>query len=64
MLKNRKEINIWNSATTIIPDTPENRATLENLYNAFQGLNEKLKSFMQTPETLIEFIQSNVKLLN
>lgn len=64
VLQNRKELHLWNTASTIIPDTPENRATLENLYNAFIGLNEKLKSFMQSPEKLLEFIKSNVKLLN
>lgn len=62
--QNRKELNLYNKASTIIPDTPENRSTLENLYNAFILLNEKLKSFMQTPEKLLEFIQSNIKLLN
>lgn len=64
VMQNRKELRLWNKASTIIPDTPENRATLENLYNAFIQLNEKLKSFMSTPEKLLEFIQSNVKLLN
>lgn len=60
----RKELNLWNKAATIIPDTPENREALEYLYNALKLLNEKLTSFTATPEKLLEFIQSNVKLLN
>jgi len=62
--KDRKELCLWNTASIIIPDAPENRAILENLYNAFIQLNEKLKSFTQTPEKLLEFIQSGVKLLS
>lgn len=60
----RKELNLWNKAATIIPDTPENRETLEYLYNALKLLNDKLASFTSTPEKLLEFIQSKVKLLN
>ena len=60
----RKEIYLYGKASTIIPDTPESREMLESLYNAFVSLNEKLKLFTQTPESLLDFIQSKVRLLN
>lgn len=61
---NRRELSLWNKSSVIIPDTPHNRETLEQLYHALIALNEKLKSFTSTPEKLLEFIQSNIKLLN
>lgn len=60
----RTELRLYDGASTIIPDTPENRATLETLYNNLALLNSKIKDFTQTPETLLLFIESNIKLLN
>jgi hypothetical protein len=59
----RRELSLWGRAATIIPDTPENRETLETLYFALQGLRDKIKSFTSTPEKLIEFIESKQNLL-
>jgi len=64
ILQNRKELNLWGKICTVIPDTLENRMTLEQLYNAFMQLNKKLTEFTKTPDALLDFIQSNVKLLN
>lgn len=60
----RKEISLWNSSTTIIPDTKESRITLEEIYNAIHLLNTKLKEFTSTPEKLLGLIDSKIKLLN
>lgn len=60
----RTELNLWDSAATIIDDTPENRFTLEALYDAFVKLRDKLTSFTATPEKLLEFIASKQKLLS
>lgn len=60
----RKELSLWNKASTIIPDTEENRKTLEQLYTGLVTLNEKLKDFTSTPEKMLEFIATNVKMLN
>lgn len=60
----RKELNLYDNAATIIPDTPENRETLEYLYTALKALKNKIAGFTKTPEKLLEFIQSNVKLLS
>lgn len=62
--KNRVELNLWNKSATIIPDTPENRAVLENLYEKMKNLNEQLKGFTKTPEDLLNLINSNIKLLH
>lgn len=60
----RHELNLWNQAAIIIPDTEANRETLEYLYNAMKALNEKLASFTSTPDKLLEFIASNIKLIS
>jgi hypothetical protein len=60
---NRHEMNLWNTASTIIPDTKENRKTLEQLYINLDKLNNKLKEFTSTPEKMLEFITTNVKML-
>lgn len=60
---NRQEINLWNKAATIIPDTEENRFMLEQLYQNLQKLTKKLTEFTKTPEDMIKFITSNVKML-
>ena len=39
----RKEISLWGRSSIIIPDSPANRESLENLYNAFINLNTKMK---------------------
>lgn len=61
--KERKEISLYDKASTIIPDTPQNRETLEKLYTAFVVLNERLKEFTSSPEKLLKMISSNTKLL-
>ena len=61
---NIHELNLYHAASTIIDDTPENRATLEHLYTALFNLNKKLGEFTSTPEKLLELISSNQKLLN
>lgn len=61
---NRKQISLYTPNSTVIEDTPENRKSLELIYEALKNLNEKLKSFITTPETLIEFIASKNNLLN
>jgi len=48
----------------IIDDTPENRSALETLYKALNDLKEKLAHFTKDNNILLDFIQSNVKLLN
>lgn len=62
-IQNRKEIRLRGDYSTIIPDTPENRITLETIYKGFITLNEKLKDITKTPDVLLEFIQSNQKLI-
>lgn len=60
----RHEMSLWNEAATIIPDTKENRAMLENLYTNLDKLNNQLKKFTGSEEVMLEFISSNIKLLN
>jgi len=60
---NRTEIRLWNQSATVIPDTPQNRETLERLYDGFVKLNEKMKEFTKTPDSLIAFIDSKLKIL-
>lgn len=60
----RKELHFGRANITIIDDTPENRAALENIYNAFILLRKKLSEYTQSPEKLMELINSNIKLLN
>lgn len=64
MHESKREINLWNSSSTIIDDTPENREFLETMYKALINLNEKMKEFTKTPEALLSLISSNQKLLN
>ena len=59
----RRELTLWNEAATIVDDTPKNREMLEHLYSSMKHLNNKLKEFTETPETLLALIESNVKLL-
>lgn len=59
----RQELNLYGEASCIIPDTPENRETLESLYHNLNSLNERLKEFTATPEALLGLISSNQKLL-
>jgi hypothetical protein len=63
MNTDRKELNLWNKASTIIPDTPENRVMLEQLYSNLDKLNKKLTEFTSTPDKMLEFISSNIKML-
>lgn len=60
----RREINLYNERVTIIPDTPQNRETLETLYDGFQKLNNKMKELTETPDSLVAFIDSNLKILD
>lgn len=61
--KERRQLNLYNKASTIIPDTPENRLKLEQLYEALRILNIKLSEFTSSSDKLLEFISGNVKLL-
>jgi len=61
--QDRLEISLWNELVTVIPDTPENRKVLEDIYNAFINLNEKMKTFTKNSDSMLEFIQSKVKML-
>lgn len=60
----RYEIDLYNKASTIIPDTEENRKMLEQLYSNFKELNKRLTEFTSTPETMLELISNGVKMLN
>lgn len=61
----RKELNLWGkNSTTIIPDTPKNRQMLEKLYDNLMQLRNKLKEFTSSPETMLDFIDRGVKMLN
>lgn len=59
----RKEISVYGNNCTIIDDTPENRVFLENIYAQMEKLKEALKEYTATPETLLQLISSNQKLL-
>lgn len=59
----RKEIRIIDYHTTIIDDTPKNREFLENIYSKLGWLNNQLKEFTKTEESLLGLIESNQKLL-
>ena len=59
----RREIHIWNQHCTVIPDSPENRIFLESLYEALKGLNQKITSISESEPKLLEFINSNQKML-
>lgn len=48
----------------VLDDTPENRAFLEDLHRKLVALSTKLSELTGTQEQLLEFIQSNVKLLS
>lgn len=61
---NRHEIQLWNKASIIIPDTPDNRIMLEQLYSNLITLIGRLKEFTSSSEKMLEFISSNVKMLN
>jgi len=61
---NRHELNLYSKSSVIIPDTDENRVMLEQLYGNLKILIKKLDDFTSTPEKMLEFISSNVKMLN
>jgi hypothetical protein len=51
------------NGAVIIPDTPENRAFLEEMYAKLDNLIQKLKDFFETSESVLNLIASNQKLL-
>lgn len=51
-------------AKIVLDDTPENRSFLEDLYSKIELLTSKLEDLTNTPERLLGFIESNVKLLS
>lgn len=60
----REDINLLYGACTVIPDTKENRAALEKLYDMLKVLNENLKMYTKTEEKLLELISGGgLKLL-
>lgn len=60
---NRQEINLMNERCIVIPDTHENREVLEALYSKMVELKDKLKEFTNTPEDMLQFIASGIKML-
>jgi hypothetical protein len=59
----RGKFRIWDSGTTIIDDTKENRQWLETLYSALKNVETALDKITETNETLQKFISSGKKLL-
>lgn len=53
----------YNESAVIIDDTPENRAFLENVYDKLDNLILNLQKFFDSPESVLQLIQSNQKLL-
>lgn len=61
--KSGTNLRIWERGSTIIDDTPDNRLFLETLYLNLKVLNDKLGTFTKTPESMQNFIESKVKLI-
>jgi len=61
--KNRKILSLWNSGSTIIPDTEDNRESLELIYEALKTIHDRLEKFTESSEAMVKMIQNNVKLL-
>lgn len=59
----RGKFRIWDSGTTIIDDTKENRQWLETLYAALKNVETALDTITENNETLQKFISSGQKLL-
>jgi hypothetical protein len=59
----RTELHPYDSSTTIIDDTPENRHFLEGLYHALKQLQANLDKFTESPVALLGLINSNKNLL-
>lgn len=62
----REEVHVdqhWNSDDRVIPDTPDNRAFLEDLHRALRALVGKMRAFTKTPESVQKMIQDRQKLL-
>ena len=57
------KFRIWDSDMTILDDTKENRAWLEQLYMALQNVETALTTITENNKTLQEFISSGQKLL-
>jgi len=58
----RTEISV-DDKDVIILDTPENRDFLENVYNKFHTLIVKIGDHLNSPDAVLNLIQSNQKLL-
>ena len=59
----RTDVRIWNRNCIVIDDTPSNRFVLEDIYNNLNKLILNLKEFTRDSESVVKFIESNVKLL-
>lgn len=61
--KESVSISRYRDKNTIIDDTPENRAALLRIYNALGDLHNQLDRITSQPEKLLEFINTNQRLL-
>lgn len=59
----RQQLHLYESASTIVDDTEENRAFLIGLYKAYVNLRDQLKKFTGSKEALLQLIQNNTLLL-
>lgn len=59
----RHEVNDGWRKNPVIPDTPENRQFLENIHEALIKLTTTMKEYTETPEKILEMINSNQKLI-
>lgn len=59
----KREVNTGWSKDIAIPDTPDNREFLERIHAATRKLADEMTKYTETPEKLLELIQSNQKLI-